>query len=63
MDSKSINGLALPDVDLSLWLNNAPQPVSWAHFPLRRDFFIHWVAEQLQGAFLSFIRGIKHTEG
>ena len=36
-NSKDISGLALPDVDLSLGLDDALQPVSRPHSPLRRD--------------------------
>ena len=37
INSKFINGLALPDVDISLGLNDALQPASRSHSPLRRD--------------------------
>lgn len=37
INSKFINGLALPDVDLSLGLDEALQPTSRPHSPLRRD--------------------------
>ena len=37
INSKFINGLALPDVDLSLGLDDALQPASRSHSPLRRD--------------------------
>jgi hypothetical protein len=37
INSNFINGLALPDVDLSLGLDDALQPVSRSHSPVRRD--------------------------
>jgi hypothetical protein len=37
INSKFINGLALPDVDLSLGLDDALEPTSRSHSPLRRD--------------------------
>jgi len=37
INSKFINGLALPNVDLSLGLDEALQPAGRSHSPLRRD--------------------------
>jgi len=37
INSKFIDGLALPDVDLSLGLDDALQPTSRSHSPVRRD--------------------------
>ena len=37
INSRFINGLVLPDVDYSLGLDDAPQPVSRPHSPLRRE--------------------------
>jgi hypothetical protein len=63
INSKFINGLALPDVDLSLGLDEALQPASRSHSPLRRGSSSVGLRSDSRVRSLLLFGGVKDSEG